>query len=83
MSGSTGYGHPAQRLYFDGDETKYEQWEIKMLSYMRLKHLKNIILPESEVIASAEKREEAFAELVQFLDDRSLNLIMHDAKDGE
>ena len=77
---STGYGNPAHRLYFDGDENKYEMWEIKMLSYMKLKKLKNIIQP-GETIASADKREEAFAELVQFLDDRSLNLVMRDAKD--
>ena len=60
---SRGYGNPANRLYFDGDETKYEQWEVKMLAYMKIRKLKDAILPESTNITSADKREEAFAEL--------------------
>ena len=40
----TGYG-PAQRCIFDGDEDKYEQWECKMLAYMKLRKLKHVILP--------------------------------------
>ena len=75
---STGYG-AQQRLLFDGDESRYEQWEVKILAYMKLRKLKNVIL--GEVVSNADKREEAFSELVQFLDDRSLNLIMRDAKD--
>ena len=76
---STGYGAQQQRLFFDGDETRYEQWEIKMLAYMRLRKLKKVIL--GEINSNDDKREEAFSELIQFLDDRSLNLIMRDAKD--
>ena len=47
---STGYG-PSHRngcwdtLYFDGDENRYEHWEVKMLAYMKLKKLKKYILP--------------------------------------
>ena len=39
---STGYGPSGRwnRLFFDGDADKYEQWEIKFLGYMRLKNLK-------------------------------------------
>ena len=74
----TGYG-PAQRCIFDGDEDKYEQWECKMLAYMKLRKLKHVILPGAP--ASAEKKEECFSELVGLLDDRSLNLIMRDAQD--
>ena len=48
----TGYG-PAQRCIFDGDEDKYEQWECKMLAYMKLRKLKHVILPGAP--ASAEK----------------------------
>ena len=77
-NGQTGYG-PAQRCIFDGDEEKYEHWECKMLAYMKLRKLKHVILPGAP--ASAEKKEEAFSELVGMLDDRSLNLIMNDAKD--
>ena len=82
---STGYGHQGtsahQRLLFNGDAEKYEQWEIKMLAYMKLRKLKDTILPDSDVETTADKKEEAFSELVQLLDDRSLNLIMRDAKD--
>jgi len=67
-------------MYFDGDERKYEQWEIKFLGYMRLQKLKDTILP-SETPPDVNKNEEAFAELIQFLDDRSLSLVMRDAVD--
>jgi len=30
---------------FNGDEMKYEQWEVKFLGYMRLQKLKDVILP--------------------------------------
>ena len=81
----TGYGPSSNagrfnRLYFDGDERKYEQWEIKFLGYMRLQKLKDVILPSDEA-PDATKNEEAFAELIQFLDDRSLSLVMRDAVD--
>jgi len=67
-------------FYFDGDERKYEQWEIKYLGYMRLQKLKETILPPDGAPApDAAKNEEAFAELIQFLEDRSLSLVMRDA----
>ena len=67
---ATGYGPSAggyARLIFDGDERKYDTWEVKFLAYMRLLKLKNVILP--------------LAKLVQFLDDKSLSLVMRDAAD--
>jgi hypothetical protein len=70
-SSATGYGPSDNavgrwnRLYFDRDERKYEQWEINFLGYMRLKKLKDTILP-SETQPNAAKNEEAFAELIQF-----------------
>ena len=67
-------------MFFDGDERKYEQWEVKFLGYMRLQKLKDTILP-SETPPDVGKNEEAFAELIQFLDDRSLSLVMRDAVD--
>jgi len=83
---STGYG-PRQnapgrfaRLIFDGDERNYEQWEIKFVGYMKLRDLKTTILADGDVDAS--KNEKAFAELRQFLDDKSLSLIMRDAVDN-
>ena len=84
MSNSTGYGSSIGRwsnLQFTGDERKYEQWEVKFLGYMKLKKLKSTINPDNPTAAEEEKNEEAFAELIQFLDDRSLSLVMRDAKD--
>ena len=80
MENSTGYG-PTARLQFNGDERNYEVWEMKFMAYMRTKELRNAIDPDTTGIVSANCRERAFAELVQVLDDRSLNLIMRDAKD--
>ena len=76
----TGYG-PSSHPMFDGDEQKWEQRECRFLAYMKLKKLKYVVA--SEAPASADKREEAFSELVQCLDERSLNLIIRDAdEDG-
>jgi hypothetical protein len=79
---STGYG-PRTRLYFDGDETKYELWEVKFLGYMRMQKFHDVIVKkEGERDApEADKLADAFAELVQCLDDRSLSLVLRDAKD--
>lgn len=78
IDNSTGYG-PRHRLMFDGDEAKYELWEVKFLGYMRLKKLLEVISPGLDT-PDAEKNTDAFAELVQFLDDRSLSLVIRDAK---
>ena len=82
---STGYGPRMHgKPYFDGDEGKYELWEIKFLAHMRLQKLHKTIAsgvaPTTE--ADIEKNVEAFAELVQHLDDRSLSLIILDAQDN-
>lgn len=89
MNSSTGYGPRASqgrysRLIFDGDERKYEQWEVKFLGYMRLQKLRDTILTEdeeSEEEIDEDKNAEAYAELIQFLDDKSLSLVMRDAAD--
>jgi len=84
---STGYGPSTSlhgrfaRLIFDGDERKYEQWEVKFLGYMRLQKLKETILTPADEEVDATKNEEAFAEMIQFLDDKSLFLVMRDAQD--
>lgn len=75
---ATGYG-PSRRLLFDGDGTKYELWEVKFLGYMRLHKLHDVILAEGE--PDEDKNSDAFAQLIQCLDDRSLSLVMRDAKD--
>ena len=68
-----------QNLTFDGDERKFELWETKILGYMKLKKLKDVLVGTNQ--PSAEKNEQAFAELIQFLDERSLSLVMRDARD--
>ena len=82
----TGYGPSHNlgrysRLVFDGDERRYEQGEVKFLGYLKLRKLKATILaPENEEF-DEDKNEEAYAELIQCLDEKSLSLIMRDAAD--
>lgn len=78
---STGYGpsNMWQSLVFDGNEKKFELWETKVLGYMKLKKLKKVFTTEEDV--SAETNETAFAELIQYLDERSLTLVMREAQD--
>ena len=67
---------------FDGDVTKYELWEVKFLGLMRLQKLYDVLLAEGELDdTETEKNIDAFAQLIQYLDDRSLSLIMRDARD--
>ena len=81
----TGYGPSStgryNRLLFDGDERKYEQWEVKFLGYMRLRKLKDVITAKEDEAVDGDKNAEAYAELIQFLDDTSLALIMREAAD--
>ena len=74
---STGYGHHAQSsgLKFVRDERRYSQWERKLLAYSKIKKLKDVVLPGA--VASAERKEEAFSEIVQFFDHRSVNFISY------
>ncbi|RUS70255.1 hypothetical protein EGW08_021985 [Elysia chlorotica] len=81
---STGYGPSTSRyarLLFDGDEQKYEQWEVKFLGYLRLQKLRDVILTPADEEVDADKNAEVFAEMIQFLDDKSLSLIMREAVD--
>ena len=78
----TGYG-PRRGLLFNGDEIKYELWEVKFLTQMRLQKLYNIFVPTEDATTepTASKKADAFAELVQCLDDRSLSLVIREARD--
>ena len=83
---STGYGPQTQwqQLYFNGDERKFEQWEIRMLGYLKIRKLKGTICRTDEANLPADdasKNELAFAEICQFLDETSLELIIRDARD--
>lgn len=93
MSHATGYG-PSQggqrwfRLLFDGDKKNFELWETRFLAHMELRGLSEIILEEPEtdyndaeaLEEDATKNAEAYAELVQCLDNKSLSLVMRDAR---
>lgn len=78
---SSRLGSRWSRLLFDGDENNYELWEAKYLG------LKDTILTEptseeaEELLDDAGKNAEAYAELIQFLDDKSLSLVMRKAAD--
>lgn len=73
------------RLFFDGDEAKYELWETKVLGYLHLSGLKNTVLgepnTEEERATDSKKNADACAELIQLLDDKSLSLVMREAAD--
>ncbi|KAK7890932.1 hypothetical protein WMY93_022895 [Mugilogobius chulae] len=71
------------RLVFDGDERGYELWETKFLGHLCLQGLKDTILktPGPDDEGDEEKNAEAYAELIQFLDDKSLSLVMREATD--
>ena len=59
----TGYG-PSRRLLSDGDEAKYELWEIKFLVYLRLHKLHDVIPAENEPEEdNVSKNIDAFAQL--------------------
>ncbi len=73
-------------LMFYGEENKYELWEVKFMGYMRLRKLSEIIDPRSDArgewtAIDEANNSDAFAELIQCLDDRSLALVMREAKD--
>lgn len=76
------------RLVFDGDEKNYELWETKFLGHLRLLKLKDTILngpavgADERALAEDEaKNAEVYAEMIQFLDDISLSLVMREAAD--
>lgn len=74
----TGYG-PRRGLVFNGDESKYELWEVKFLAFMRIQKLYDVFVPSADERELDEARNaNAFAELVQCLDDRSLSLIIRE-----
>lgn len=94
MAAPTGYGPSKEfgnrwnRLCFDGEEKNYELWETKFLAHLHLLGLKSIILGEASAVddegAEEEddsKNEEAYAVLIQLLDDKSMSLVMREAAD--
>jgi len=53
------------RLIFDGDESKYELWEVKFLGYVRLQKQQDVFVRDTDEkeAPSAARNNEAFAEL--------------------
>lgn len=78
----TGYGPRRntkgrwQRPVFDDDENNYELCEVKFLCHLRIMGLKDTILSAEPDL---ENNAECYAELIQFLGDKSLVLVMWDA----
>lgn len=79
------------QLVFDGDEKNCELWEATFLGYLHLQGLKVTILTnedeeneseEEEPSEDAAKNAEAYVVLIQFLDDKSLLLVMWQAMDN-
>ncbi len=67
-----------RRPIFDGDERHFEIWELKFSSYLRICGLQPQTTTETrDPTLSAE----IFDELVQCLDDKSISLIIRDARD--
>ena len=62
-------------MLFDGDEKNYELWETRFLAHMQLRKLKETILTEPDIGEDEDANEEAYAELVQCLDNKSLRSI--------
>ena len=84
-TGPIGYGQTRivgkwDTLHFSGDEKHWELWEERFMAYMRQKKLHTVINANQDAVVDDNKNAEAYRELVQFLDDRSLGLIMRDAK---
>ena len=85
---ATGYGPPSryQHLHFGGDERRYEMWETRFMGYMLMKGLKDTIDPKPATDgtvspADPSKNEQAYAELIQWLDERSLSLVVRESRD--
>ena len=75
---STGYG--SRKPIFNGDERNYDIWQIKFKSYLRTRGLKDVLTAVPAEV-DEDKNADIFAELIQTLDDRSINLIIRDAVD--
>ena len=91
MATLTGYGPSRRdnrsrwsRLLFDGDETKYEIWETKFLGYFHTLGLKDAILGKNlnGDETDTERNVEAYNELIQFPDDKSLSLMKEASDNG-
>lgn len=83
MSSATGYGTSHRNLlYFDGNDERYELWEVKFKAHLRLQKLSSVITDDRDDTSKfKDKNSQVFAELVQVLDDKSLSLVIREADD--
>jgi hypothetical protein len=83
---STGYGpRSSNRPCFNGNDAGFELWEAKCLGHLRIQRMHDAILPPADGGVDTgslcpTRNAEAYAELCLSLDDRSLSLIIRDAK---
>ena len=76
---------PGQQNIFDGDKSKYELWEVKFLGYLSIIWCKYWILwitDQSDDMDFVEKNATVFAELIHYLDNNNLSLVIRDAQDN-
>jgi len=86
---STGYGSSGfkHRLLFDGDSNNFSIWETRFTSYLYTQDegVHTALLPKEEREDNAadfnKKNKQAYAELVQVLDKKYLQIVIRDAKD--
>ena len=78
LQNSSGYG--PRNMMFSGQAEDFEIWSVKFKGLMRINKL-HTILTSTEAEVDSDKNSEIFAIMVQYLDDKSLNLIIRDASD--
>ena len=78
---NSGQFNVSQRLISQGDERKYF-WEVRFLGYLRIHKLYDTIIAKMDEPVNSNINAEAYGEMVQFLDDRRLSLIIQDAKNN-
>ena len=77
-----GYGQ-SRALMFSGEAEDFELWAVKFKGFLRINKLLKVLEPPATdtTTVDEEKNAEVFALMIQFLDDKSLNLIIRDAED--
>ena len=84
MSNTSTANGPRSRLLFDGNADRYELWEEKFMGHLRVQKLHEVLGQNGTEENYTDNNGLVYAELVQLLDDKSLGLIMRDAKnDGK
>ena len=83
IGSSRDIGNHRSRLLFDRDEERYKIWKTKFFSHLRSLGLKDVILGVNLPGEDNERNEKAYAKVAQFLDGKSLLLIMREAADNE